>query len=31
VSRIQGGGHGIIWGDPATTVTSEILGWLSTL
>ena len=31
VNRIQGGGHGIIWGDMATAVTDEILSWLATL
>jgi hypothetical protein len=31
VSRIQGGGRGIIWGDMATPVADEILTWLATL
>jgi len=31
VNRVQGGGHGIIWGDMATPVTDEILSWLATV
>ena len=29
--RIQGGGHGIIWGDSVAPVTAEMRRWLSTL
>lgn len=29
--RIQGGGHGIIWGDSVAPLTAQILRWLSTL